>query len=89
MINLVSHIKFVVVVVVVVVVIPVSDLEVPQDGCDEVDADAFWDQVCLSMVFRGFLHSGMLPVHYFDIGVCLAGFSFCFSLSLNKPHMSS
>jgi hypothetical protein len=28
----------------------VSNLDVPVDGCDEVDADAFWENVALALV---------------------------------------
>lgn len=40
-------------------VISASELDVPEDNNDEVDADLFWNQVCLAMVYRGFLHTGM------------------------------
>ncbi|KAK3750603.1 hypothetical protein QZH41_014185, partial [Actinostola sp. cb2023] len=40
-----------------------SELDVPEDNNDEVDADLFWNQVCLAMVYRGFLHTGLSDVH--------------------------
>ncbi|KAK3730434.1 hypothetical protein QZH41_003002 [Actinostola sp. cb2023] len=44
-------------------VISASELDVPEDNNDEVDADLFWNQVCLAMVYRGFLHTGLSDVH--------------------------
>lgn len=38
--------------------ISASELEIPEDGNDEVDVEQFWGQVCLAMVYRGFHHAG-------------------------------
>lgn len=49
----------------------VSNLDVPEDGCDQVDSDAFWENVGFALVVRGFFHTGWFikSLHYVVIHV--------------------